>query len=238
MLVPLVKYNISYYIKSVKYLPPVILFATVISIVYQTAPIGIWSNLHVTTIVMFIFASWIASSLINSEVPTQQYITILHVKNETLYHMSKIVSIIVFLIPFYIITLIIPLILGSFTRRLLISEVIVYIVVYFLIGLLGASIGIFFNSFVFSGEMAILIHLTVISIIVVPFNVIFEDNLLVVYASYLLPPINFMANRLHNLSEGIFVMDFNFFVFVIWVLGYSLVLITLYNIVIQKRNKS
>jgi len=186
---------------------------------------------------MFIFASWIAASLVNSEDKTQQHITKFHVKNEKMYHLSKIVSIIVFLIPFYIFTLIIPLILGSFTRSLLISEVFVYIIVYFLIGLLGTSIGIFFNSFIFSDEMAILAHLVIMSIIVIPFDVVFEDNLLIVYASYLLPPVNFMADRLHNLSEGIFLMDLNFLIFVVWVLGYSLLLITLYSFVIQRNSK-
>jgi len=238
MLFPLIKYNISYYVKSAKYVPPVILFAIVISVIYSTAPIGIWSNLHVTTIVIFIFASWIATSFVNSEDETQQYITMLHVKhvkNETTYHLSKIVAIIAFLIPFYIITLSIPLILGSFTRNLLISEVFVYIVVYFSIGLLGTSIGVFFNSFIFSDEISILVLLAVIMITIVPFNVIFEDNLLIAYAYYLLPPVNFMADRLHNLGEGIFLMDLNFLIFVVWVLGYSLLLITLYNIVIQKK---
>jgi len=233
----LIKYNLSYYIKSAKYLPPVICFAAFFAFNYQVAPIGIWSNLHITGIAIFILSSWVGMSFMNSEDKTQQYITRLHVKNETIYYLSKIVSIIIFLIPFYLITILRPSIFGMFTRDILFSEILIYIVVYFLVSLLGVSAGIFFHYDLLSGEMAILTHILFVILAIVPFNVIFADNIFVVYASYLLPPINFLAEKLHDLGDDVFYVDSNFWIFVIYALGYALILMTLYNIVIQRRNK-
>jgi len=233
----LIKYNIDYYIRSVRYLPPLLLFVAFLGINYQVAPIGIWSNLHITLIAIFILSSWVGVSFVNSEDKTQQYITRLHINNEITYHLSKIISIVVFLIPFYAITFLIPLLQGSFMRNLLLSEVFVYAIVYFLIGLLGIAIGVFFNSDIFFGEMAILAHLVVISVIVIPFNVIFNDNPLIVYAYTMLPPINFLAQRLHDLDDGVFIMDINFLIFVLYSLVYSLVLIGAYIFVIRKKSK-
>lgn len=218
-------------------MPPVILFIAFLGINYQVSPIGIWSNLHITFIAIFILSSWVGVSFVNSEDKTQQYITRLHINNETVYHLSKIASIVAFLIPFYAITLLIPLVQGSFTRSLLLSEIFVYFIVYFLIGLLGVTVGIFFNSDIFSGEMAILTHILVVSIIIVPFNMMFEDNMFIVFAYYLLPPINFLAQRLHDLDTGVFIIDSNFLIFVLYSLGYSITLIVLYILVMQKKNK-
>ena len=237
MNVPLIKYNIDYYIRSAKYLAPVIIFFAFLGIVYQAAPIGIWSNLHITLVAIFILANWIGVSFVNSEDKTQQYITMLHVNNETVFHLSKIASVVVFLIPFYAITLLIPLLQGSFIRSVLLSDVIVYLIVYFLIGMLGVSVGLFFNSDIFPGEMAILAHISVISIIVIPFGAMYEDISLVVYAYNLLPPVHFLAQRLHDLDDGVFIMDGNFLIFVLYSLGYSLALITAYILVIKKKNK-
>jgi len=235
--VSLIKYNISYYVKSAKYLPPLICYAAFLAINYSSAPIGIWSNLHITAVAIFVLSSWIGVSFINCEDKTQQYITMLHVKNETIYHSSKIAAIIIFLIPFYLITIAMPIIGGWFARDILLSEVVVNIAVHFLVSLLGVSIGIFFNTDIFAAEPAMMMHLLVISVVVVPLNVIFEDNLLVVYAYYLVPPVNFLAERWHRLGEGLFYIDYRFLIFVGLSLGYALILITLYTAVIRRRNK-
>jgi len=223
--------------KSVKYLPPVICFAAFLAINYQASPIGIWSNLHITAIAIFIFSSWVGMSFINSEDKTQQYITRLHVKNETAYHLSKIVSIVIFLVPFYVGTILMPVLYGSFVRRIHFGEILIYIAVHFLVSLLGVSVGIFFNLDLFSTEMAVLAYLLAMIVILVPFNIILSDNFVVVYAYYLLPPINFLAERLHYLGDEVFLVDANFLVFVVYALGYASVMIVLYNAVMQRRNK-
>jgi len=237
MIISLIKYNISYYVKTAKYLPPLIFYMAFLGINYQTAPIGVWSNLHTTTIAIFIFASWIGSSFINSEDKTQQYITRLHVKNETIYYLAKIASIIVFMIPFYAITMLIPLVQGSFIRNVLFIEMMVYIVMYFLIGLLGVALGVLFNRDLISTEPAILAQILIVTIIILPFNVMFEEHLMIVTAYHLLPPVNFLAERLHSLGDGHFVFDSHFFIFVMYALGYAMALIAFFNWAVQRRNK-
>ena len=134
MVISLIRYNIDYYIKSAKYFPSVLFFAAFLAINYQTGPLDIWSNLHVTTIAIFIFANCVGVSFINSEDKTQRYITRLHVRNETVYHLSKIASIVIFLVPFYLITILWPMLSGVFARSILIREILIYVVVHFWIG--------------------------------------------------------------------------------------------------------
>jgi len=237
MMFPLIKYNISYYIKSAKYLLPVLLFIAFLGVNYQASPIGVWSNLHITTIAIFIFANWVAVSFVNSEDKNQRHITILHVKNETLYHLSKILSLVVFLFPFYALTVLLPTILGTFSRSIRFSEILIYLVVHFLISFLGIAVGVFFNSNLFSEEMAMLMHIIVATVLVVPFNVIYDNNPFITFVYYLLPPINFLADRLHNIGDGTFYIDLNFIFFVANAVVYVLLLVILYNAVMQRFNK-
>ncbi|MCL2215715.1 MAG: hypothetical protein FWB91_01715 [Defluviitaleaceae bacterium] len=233
----LIKYNLGYYLRTPKYLPPLLLFAAFFAINYQVSPVGIWSNLHIVSIAVFILANWIGASLIDSEDVTQQFITRLHVQNERLFHGAKIASALIFAAPLYILIALYPMVAGLFPRSLLFGEILVYFIVLFLMSLLGVSIGIFFNSYFLNKEMKVLAHLIVVLITAIPLNVVFEDNLLVVYLYYLLPPVNFLADRLYGLNDGVFLLDFNFWVFVAYALGYSLALIGIYIFAIQRKNK-
>jgi len=232
----LIKYNIDYYIRSAKYLPPVIAYVIFLALNYQVAPIGIWSNLHITLLAIFILSGWIGANFINSEDKTQQSITKLHIDNDYVYHLTKIVSILAFLIPFYAITLLVPIVSGSFTRGILFGEILVYIAVYILIGLLGIMVGALFNSNIFKDEIAILVHLAVLALIVIPFGAIYAENRIVVVAHRLLPPVNFLAQRLQYLDCGAFAIDGHFWLFALNSIAYIAVLVALYVYLMRKKS--
>jgi hypothetical protein len=120
-----------------------------------------------------------------------------------------------------------------FVRDILFSEIAVYFLVFFLMSFLGFSVGIFFNSNLLAQEVRVLLHLLVICICVIPFNVIFYENLYIVYAYYLVPPVNFLAERLYYLENGYFLFDFHFFLFVLNAVVYSFVLIVVYNLIMR-----
>ena len=233
----LIKYNLNYYIKSTKYLPPVLVFVAFWAINYQTSPIGVWSNLHITSIAVFMFSSWLAVSLVNCEDRMQQNITILHTKNEPMFHISKIVAIHVALVPFYVITLGLPLVLGSFPRRLQIREIFIYFLVYILMGIMGVAVGILFNSDIIKGEIAILMHIVTVAYIGLPFNVVFSESRVIGFLYYIAPPVNFLAERWHELGDYNFALWGGFILFILWVMVYGAGLMWLYLYWIMRKNK-
>lgn len=235
MIFALIKYNIHYYINSSKYLPPLVLYAVFFAINYQMSPIGIWSNLHITAIAMFIISNWVAVSFINNENKTQQIITRLHVKNDMHYHLCKIVSIVLFLFPLYIMLILYPMLIGAYARSLQFTEFLVFIIVHTIISLLGAGIGVIFNEhFMQRNDAAIMLHLMVVLVITVPFGTIYYDNPLIVLAHSLLPPINFLAERLHYLQDGYFIFDMHFLVFCLYGLGYAVGIMGVYLFLINR----
>ncbi|MCL2619937.1 MAG: hypothetical protein FWD97_03245 [Defluviitaleaceae bacterium] len=233
----LIKFNIAYYINSAKYLIPLLFFGGFLVVNFQTAPIDIWGNLHLTSIAIFVFASMVSATLIASEDKTQLYITLLHTKNETKYHLSKILSAKITLVLFYFITVVFPIIGGHFPRQLTLPEIAVYLIVYFLVGLLGVALGVIFTDRIFPREVAFLGHIIAIVIVAVPLHVVFSDIGFLTYVYYLLPPIHFLADEMHNLGEGTLVMDGNFIIFVVSSIIYSIALTIIYCVATSTRIK-
>ena len=233
----LIWYNLSYYAKTLKFIAPCLVFIVWHLSIHSQIPISIWSQYHLAAVTIFVFSNWIGTSFINSEDRTQQYITRLHVKNETTYHLAKILTILLLMMPFYAIMIFYPIMFGFFIRSLLITEVLAIIIIHFLFSLMGASMSVFFNGDFHNQKNILPLQVLVMLIVVVPFASIFEDNVLIRYAIMFLPPVNFFGDRLHELDSGVFVMDSNFLVFVLYSLGYSLGLIMVYIFMIKKKNK-
>ena len=233
----LIWYNLSYYAKTLKFIAPCLVFIIWHFSLHSQIPIPIWNQYHLAALTIFVFSNWIGTSFINSEDRTQQFITRLHTKNETVYHVSKIATILLLMMPFYAVMIFYPIIFGFFVRSLLFTEIIAVVIIHFLFSLMGASMSVFFNSDFHNQKNILPLQVLVILLVIVPFATIFEGNVLIRYAVNLLPPLNFFGDRLHALDSEIFVMDGNFWVFVLWSLGYSIVLITFYVFIIKKKNK-
>jgi hypothetical protein len=233
----LIWYNLSYYAKTLRFIAPCLVFIVWHFSIHSQIPIPIWSQYHLAALTIFVFSNWIGTSFINSEDRTQQFITRLHIKNETVYHVSKIATILLIMIPFYAIMIFYPIVFGFFVRSLLFTEIVAVVAIHFLFSLMGASMSIFFNADFHNQKNILPLQALVMLLVIVPFGTIFNDNMFIGYAVNLLPPLNFFGERLHDLDSDIFVIDGNFGVFVLWSLGYSLVLITVYILMIRKKNK-
>ena len=233
----LIWYNLSYYAKTLKFITPCLVFIAWHLSIHSQIPIPIWNQYHLAALTIFVFSNWIGTGFINSEDRTQQFITRLHTKNETVYHISKIVTILFLMMPFYAVMIFYPIIFGFFVRDLLFTEIIAVVIIHFLFSLMGASMCVFFNADFHNQKNILPLQALVMLLVIVPFETIFEDNVLIRYAVNLLPPLNFFGGRLHALDSGVFVIDGNFGMFVLWSLGYSIALIAIYIVMIKKKNK-
>ena len=190
-----------------------------------------------TAMALFAFSSWVAMTFIHCEDKTQQHITAGHLQNEAMYYLSKTLSVLLLLVPFYFLLLLIPIVTDGFIRPILASEIAVYLLVYFLTSLLGVSLGMVFNDTLMPKEIASLALLLVVTVAVVPFNIVYSHIPWVVNLYLLVPSINFLANRLHDIGDGAFLFDGHFFLFMLYMLGYSLVLTGAFVFAMPRRRK-
>jgi hypothetical protein len=82
---------------------------------------------------------------------------------------------------------------------------------------MGTSMSMFFDSDLHNRKNNTLpLQALVILIVVMPLSLIFEDNAAIMYATYILPPINFLNERLHNLHNEVFVPDSHLLLFTVY----------------------
>lgn len=234
----LIRYNLTYYLKTPKFIGPLFMFIIFSFMNYNVKPIGIWNNCHITAIVLLILSSWISVSFVNSENKTQQYITRLHIRNELNYNLSKIISIFILVLPFYILSIFCPIVFGFYTRSLKPMEILVYLIINLLFSFIGIIIGLFFNFDIVKNKNIILpLQSLVILINVIPITVIFKHNVFIKYLAYLLLPLNYLIEKIYALNNDFFEINNDFMKFIIYIVVYSIAIIIAYNVIIRRKNK-
>ncbi|MCL2197410.1 MAG: hypothetical protein FWB80_00655 [Defluviitaleaceae bacterium] len=223
----LIKYNLDYYEKSFKYIIPGLFYIVFIAINYQTTS-PVWSTYFIAALGTFVFANFIATSFMTCEDITQQGITRLHIRNDTAFHLAKIISLLLIMLVACVLVVLFPVAIGFFARSLTVTEIFVALVIHLMLSLLGTAVGIFFTIDSF------LIHATVILFSVMPLAAMFESPW-IIGASYLLPPVNFLAEDMHYLSDQKLMPSYSLLVFFLYSLGYSLLLFGIY--ILKERRK-
>ncbi len=238
MNIALIRYNLSYYFNSLKCIAPSLVYLLFFFINYQSSPIGIWSNCYVSAMAVYVMSIIIGTSFINSEDRIQQSITRLHVKDDTVFHLAKYISVVIFTIPFYIISIFYPIIFGLYSRDLLPTEIVAFLLIHFTYSIQGIAVGVFFNTYIFKDRNSALpIQVLIIVITALPLSYMFKSNVLITYASYLLPPVNFITEMLFGLDDAVFIFDPNFWFYIVYSLGYTMMLVTVYIFIIKKKCK-
>jgi hypothetical protein len=162
----------------------------------------------------------------------------MHGLSKSFFHFSKIISIVIFLLPFFLLLVFYPIVFGFYTRPLFPHEVFVAFAIHFLFSILGVSIGIFFNEDMFKQKNHMLpMQALMVLVCVIPLGLIFKSNEFIRFAVYFLPPVNFLYEKLFTLHNDIFAVDMRLIIFLLYSLGYSAVLTGLYLILIRKKSK-
>jgi len=238
MMISLVKYNLAYYVNSLKFIPPGLVYIAFVAINYSFAPQMFWDSLNIGVLAIFILANINSRNIVNNEDIVQQHITRKHVRNDLIFHTAKIISIQVFMLPFYLFLVFFPLLLGMYTRSIGLVEVLVSLVVYFLFSLMGSAMGLFFNEDLHMDKsFAAPLHLLLVIIVVVPFATIYQDNIFVVTATYLLPPLHFLQGSLLGIGDAAYNLSISFWIFIVYAIGYSTLLMVCYVFINLRKSK-
>lgn len=234
----LIKWHIAYYLNSARYLPGLICYFLFLVINYQISPTVIGVNLHLTLIATFILANVVASGMVNTEDKTQELVTTLKATSARRYHVSQVLGVLVFTAPLYLVSILFPIVAGRYTRSLGLGELSLHVALHGVFSLLGTSLGVLFNRHLIPlQEKRILSHGLLLLIVLVPLNLILPENVLLRYAYFLLPPIYALGSWLHELGDGVMVVDGYLLTFVVHSLVYAGVLLGGYLVLIGRYSR-
>ncbi len=139
-------YVFRYYVRSYRYIAPLILFLIAVSMFYKDPTNQVLSSLSFGNFIIFLACVWLANGYIELEDETQQQITILHMGSVQKYFRAKLLFISLVATAVAVYAYLYPFVLRVFTAGITPVELCIGFSASVSTALLGVSVGIFFNS--------------------------------------------------------------------------------------------
>jgi len=207
MLINLLKFNLRMYLKSNKFIVPIIAFFSYLAMAYSIAPVSVLPSYILSSMVVFLIMVWISFSYNDVEAMIIEQVIYLKVKNKYEIWVSKILLMFLFGLIFSFVATIYPLVINAisnyalFDRAIQIRDVIVALIVHFVYACVGSMIGLIFNVHIFKNRKQAVTFIILIALVTLLKGLLEHDLPLTRIITWILPP-------LFNLSQKFTGMEF------------------------------
>ncbi|MEH7345759.1 hypothetical protein V7122_18090 [Bacillus sp. JJ1532] len=109
-----IRYQLISFVRSLKFIPPVVIFFAWVFILYAYKNVPILSSYAVSSIAMYLIMTWITMSIFTLDEESEKHILISHLKRKVSYLFGKWLTILVVMIPLLLFAIFFPIITESF----------------------------------------------------------------------------------------------------------------------------
>jgi len=109
-----IRYQLISFIRSLKFIPPVVIFFVWVFILYAYKNVPILSSYAASSIAMYLIMTWITMSIFTLDEESEKHILISHLKRKVSYLFGKWLTILVVMIPLLLFAIFFPIITESF----------------------------------------------------------------------------------------------------------------------------
>lgn len=139
-------YLFRYYVRSYRYVAPLIVYMTAIIFIYGVVPNPVLSSYGFTSTVLFLVSAWLCFTYIDVEDRTQQALTVLHLGGVTKYYSAKMAVMAIIGTVLALCTTVYPILFDKFSAQPTSGQFIVGIASHVLLSYLGIAIATLFTS--------------------------------------------------------------------------------------------
>jgi hypothetical protein len=154
----------------------------------------------ISSLIIYILSAWITLGFIDMEDNTQQQLTVLHSRNQTVYYLCKIAFLWIFMMILNIIVILYPVVRHLFVRKVTGTDLWIAIAIHAILSLLGISIALLFNSRLLPDRRTGLLCLFGFVLISIIQTGIIREIPILKYIVYLFPPVSFVMVKMEELS--------------------------------------
>ncbi|MDP4093226.1 MAG: hypothetical protein Q8920_07680 [Bacillota bacterium] len=201
MIKSLFLYMFRDYLRSYKYIVPILLFIVFLLGIYVDQPVDVLGSYIITSIFVYFISAWLALGFLDTEDNVQQQLTILHSGNQSIYYLCKIVFVWVITLLLSLIAVVYPILIHAFMRPIDSTDLLLGFLSHVTLGLLGTSIGCLFNTRLIRDRRLALLGLYLVIIISIIQGTLISAVPFLKYIIYLLPPVYFTMNNISTASN-------------------------------------
>ncbi|WP_232700015.1 hypothetical protein [Brevibacillus daliensis] len=141
-----VRYQLISFVRSLKFIPPVVIFLAWVFIFYSYKGVPILSSYAVTSIAMYLIMTWITMSIFTLDEESEKHILISHLRRKVNYLFGKWITILIVMIPLLLFAIFFPIITGSFKGFMSIKLYIYTFYSHFVFLAFGILVGTLFSA--------------------------------------------------------------------------------------------
>ena len=206
----LIRYHISYYIKSSKFVMPLLAYFIFLTISYSAGPVSI-AKIIVSACALYLDMVWVGFAYGDVENPISEQIIMLKCGNMKAYYRSKIIFLFLFSFFMSFIGLLIPSLrdlIGKFGKgnvfHLSLASGLEFYVIHVVAAFLGAMVGYFFQPRVFKNRMLIVIVAFLFALMGFVKGPLLQDIPNMKFVTWIFPPVYSMVTLQTDPNTGLF----------------------------------
>jgi hypothetical protein len=142
----LITYLLKDFFRSYRYFVPSSFYLIFVVWIYTHVPNPVMPSYATTSIILYLFSSWLAMNFLTSEPNVQQQITLIHSRSKRLYAISRITAIWMITLAFAVFAVVYPLFRGAFDQQVTWLQMTVALYGHLLLALMGIVSASLFHS--------------------------------------------------------------------------------------------
>ena len=140
------------YMRSFRYIAPMLLYFGSFASLYMVAPNPVMSSYGFTAVLLYAVSAWIAFGYIDAEPEAQQIVTALHAQSFLKFATAKLAYLALLTAPFAFVAVFGPPLAGVFERAATAEELALALAGHLLLSWLGIGTGVLFGKRLFPGK--------------------------------------------------------------------------------------
>jgi hypothetical protein len=110
--IALVRYTLRDFIRSHRFLPPLIVFGVLFAVLYAVHPTPVLSSYGATALAMYPLGAWYTAALLGAEDPVQRQVTTVNSGGAVRTHLARVLTTCLLMSPLILVALLVPAALG------------------------------------------------------------------------------------------------------------------------------
>lgn len=228
IIMKLIKYHFSLFIKSTKFVMPLLVWIGYMAFTYTIFPVDVVSSIVVSSVLLFFLMVWIGVLYYEIEDTISEQILVLKTQNETICYISNIIFLGMIGFVFSCIGIIFPLLQNAmngfelYRRPITLWDIVVALGLHFFAALLGGMLGGVFHPRIMKNRKMAIVIVALIALLSITKVSINQEIPILRYVTWILPPVGDYSLLMTN-KEYFEKID----------VGISMLLLFVYNVVLM-----
>ncbi|MEK3994326.1 ABC transporter permease [Psychrobacillus sp. FSL K6-2365] len=203
---------------------------------YTFIPNPILDSYSFTSLVLFFIMGWVTITILHAEDQGLQQLTILHAKNKSGYYLALVINCAFVGLILSIVAVVYPIVFHVFKPGLLTIHIVIGFLAHFSLAILSIALSLFFTRELVKSNVNSWWGVISILVVSLALAVAKADILKVKILTWLLPPLRYSL-EIMSVGDKITFVPLLVYAQFAWIFIYSLILITIFIVVVSKSRK-